>query len=69
MTADGRFTPSTLGKALIAGYTNLDIPLGKPFLRAAVRAMCEGKAAARAAKESIRVWNAVERRGSGSSGF
>eukprot|EP01138_Halocafeteria_seosinensis_P013245 gb/GECG01013527.1/.p1 GENE.gb/GECG01013527.1/~~gb/GECG01013527.1/.p1 ORF type:complete len:1063 (+),score=86.31 gb/GECG01013527.1/:1-3189(+) len=39
-TDDGRFVPTTLGMALIQGYTNLDIPLGKPYLRAAMERDC-----------------------------
>lgn len=39
-TLEGRFLPTTLGMALIQGYHNLDIPLGKPYLRAEMEKDC-----------------------------
>ena len=43
---DNRFAPTNLGLALIVGYSKLNIPLGKPYLRAAMerdcKLICEG---------------------------
>jgi hypothetical protein len=38
---DNRFAPTTLGLALIVGYSKLGIPLGKPYLRAAMETDCK----------------------------
>lgn len=46
-TPDRLFVPTTLGMALVQGYNSLDIPLGKPYLRAQMErdctAICRGQ--------------------------
>ena len=38
---DNRFAPTNLGLGLIVGYSQLNIPLGKPYLRAVMEQDCK----------------------------
>jgi DNA topoisomerase-3 len=48
-----KFSPTTLGVALLAGYDLLDIQLGKPWLRAKIEKACDEIAAGRASPEAV----------------
>ena len=37
----GRFTPTNLGLGLVVAYKNINLELGKPYLRAAMEADCQ----------------------------
>lgn len=48
-----RFAPTNLGLALVTGYQSLAIPLGKPYLRAAMEADCKLIAAGAKSKQAV----------------
>lgn len=48
-----RFSPTTLGMALITAYNSLNIPLSKPWLRARMEAACTAIAEGRRNREDV----------------